>query len=103
MIIRIRRSRLFFILACLRNADSYRLRLLYHFLPKHREQCIGMVISPQGMNFTSQQALRVKLWLKVSEHIFEMLALTGMLLVSFCSSRDYQSRCHSHFVVKVLF
>ena len=31
---------------------------------------------------------RVKHWLKVSEHIFEMLALMGMLLVSFCSSRD---------------
>ena len=71
-------------------------RLLYHFLPNHREQCIGIVISFQAVNLNSQQAFKgVKHWLKVSEHIFEMLALVGILLVSFCSSHDYQSRCHS--------
>ena len=44
-------------------------QFLYHFLPNHREQCIGMIVSLQGVNFTSQQA----------EHIFEMLALMEML------------------------
>ena len=59
--------------------------VLYHYLPNHREQCISMVVSLQGMNSSFQ---RVKHWLKVSEHIFEMLALMGMLLVSFCLSHD---------------
>ena len=62
-----------------------------------------MVVSFQGVNFTSQQAQRVKHWLKVSEHMFEMLALMGMILVPFCSSRDYQSRCHSHLWSKCYF
>ena len=46
---------------------------------------------------------RVKHWFKVSEHIFEMLALMGILLVSFCLSGDYQSRCHSHLWSKYYF
>ena len=32
---------------------------------------------------------------EASEHIFELLAFMGMILASFCSSRDYHSRCHS--------
>ena len=32
-----------------------------------------------------------------------MLALMGMLLVSFCSSHDYQSRSHSHLWLKNYF
>ena len=27
-------------------------------VPNHREQCIGMVVSLQGVNFTSQQAFK---------------------------------------------
>ena len=46
---------------------------------------------------------RAKHWLKVSEHILEMLTFMGMLLVSFSSSRDYQSRCHSHLWSKCYF
>ena len=61
-----------------------------------------MVISLQGVNFTSQQA-RVKHRLKVSEYIFEMLALMGMLLVSFRSSRDHQSCCRGQSVILALF
>ena len=47
-----------------------------------------MVVSLPGVNFTSQQGVStfqmMKHWLKVSEHIFEMLySIVGMLLVSF--------------------
>ena len=58
-----------------------------------------MVVSLQGVNFTSQQVFK---GFKVSEHIFEVLAFMGMFLVSFCSSRDYQSHCHSHFQSVIL-